>query len=351
MAALETIPHTLRSLQILRAVSVLSVIYFHIGTATGFGGFGVDIFFVLSGFVIALTVTRGQTPSDFALSRIVRIVPLYWIVTTAILAIAFVKPDLLQSTTANLGNYVRSLFFIPYYKESGLLQPMLALAWTLNYEMYFYACVLLGLLVWRERFMTIVAGVIFLLWLGAVLLARHDAIGDFIANPIVFEFVFGLLAFRIYRSGLLSGLPAIASVPLICASYAILVVDESRYGHIRLLSVGLPAFVLVLATVRLEPQLRAFDDRLRRWPSAIGDASYATYLIQYFVIDGAARLFFRQIGPLAQAPAGIVMATIVATMVVGQLTYEFADTPIRRFLKPRLQALFGAGRGLGSVRP
>lgn len=74
----------LRTLQILRALAAICVIYFHIGAIHRFGSFGVDIFFVVSGFVIALVISHGQSPAVFAINRIIRIFPLYSILTTCL---------------------------------------------------------------------------------------------------------------------------------------------------------------------------------------------------------------------------------------------------------------------------
>ena len=76
----------LRTLQILRAMAATSVVYSHIGVNPDFGQFGVDIFFVISGFVMTLIVENGQKPATFLLKRVLRILPLYWILTTCLLS-------------------------------------------------------------------------------------------------------------------------------------------------------------------------------------------------------------------------------------------------------------------------
>lgn len=112
---------SLHSLQVLRAIASTSVVYLHIGTIPQFGSFGVDIFFVISGFVMAMVIANGESARAFSVSRLSRIVPLYFILTTCLLLLAALKPELLNSTTANLTNYIKSLFFIPYFKENGAL--------------------------------------------------------------------------------------------------------------------------------------------------------------------------------------------------------------------------------------
>jgi len=118
----------LETLQIVRAIASTSVVYSHLGSAPCFGGngylpcfggFGVDMFFVLSGFVMAMLMASGQSGSRFVIGRISRIVPLYWTLTTLVLLVAVLRPDLLNSTTGNLSNYLRSIFFIPWIQVAS----------------------------------------------------------------------------------------------------------------------------------------------------------------------------------------------------------------------------------------
>ena len=73
--------NNLHSIQILRGLAALSVVYFHMTLVEKsspfpkFGSYGVDIFFVISGFIISLIVSNGVKPVEFAINRIARIAP------------------------------------------------------------------------------------------------------------------------------------------------------------------------------------------------------------------------------------------------------------------------------------
>ena len=116
----------LQSIQALRAVAASSVILVHI-PFVGRGTFGVDIFFVISGFIICYISSLNA--DDFLLKRIFRIVPLYWLGTCGVFLVALLMPTLLNATTANLTNLAKSLFLIPYRREDGSVFPMLFLGW------------------------------------------------------------------------------------------------------------------------------------------------------------------------------------------------------------------------------
>ena len=148
---------------------------------------------------MALVITNGQSARDFSISRISRIVPLYWALTTCLLFVAALYPELLKSTTANLTNYIKSLFFIPYFKEDGNLRPMLAVGWTLNYEMFFYFCIWIAITLSRKYF--VLLGFILLIASYIVLgnLIDNKVMNTFFGSSLPFEFIFGILGFYIYR--------------------------------------------------------------------------------------------------------------------------------------------------------
>ena len=112
-----------------------------------FGGAGVDIFFVISGFIMVhTTMDRDDvTPWSFMAGRISRIVPAYWVATFAVFGIALVAPSLLRTPHLPVGELLQSLAFIPFVKDSGLTQPLLFVGWTLNYERFFYLVFAMGL--------------------------------------------------------------------------------------------------------------------------------------------------------------------------------------------------------------
>ena len=117
----------LNSIRILRAVTATTVVVHHVLIQDGrvFGEFRVDVFFVLSGFVIAFALGSGTVGvRDFVVNRLVRIVPLYWLATLLVFFGALLRPDLFNSTTADVSELLKSLFFIPYRKlESVEFSP------------------------------------------------------------------------------------------------------------------------------------------------------------------------------------------------------------------------------------
>jgi exopolysaccharide production protein ExoZ len=130
------------TIQYLRALAALAVLVHHLSYDNGdwfpVGSFGVDIFFVISGFImLVMTATRGRGVSKFAVDRIARIVPTYWCVTilSAVGALVLARPWIFGIYhPLNVKMFVYSLLFIPQATQSVVPQ-----GWTLNVEMFFYA--------------------------------------------------------------------------------------------------------------------------------------------------------------------------------------------------------------------
>ena len=160
--------------------------------AWAMGTIGVDVFFVISGFIM-VHISWGNfgqpgAAADFLRKRIVRIVPLYWLATLA--AFAFHKVSATHGANAGFSELLRSALFIPYRDEDGGWTPILPQGWTLDYEMFFYA-IFAATIAFSRR-------VAVALTVGALLIAT--VAGSFfppgvlahLGSPIVLWFVLGI---------------------------------------------------------------------------------------------------------------------------------------------------------------
>ncbi|NKX42774.1 acyltransferase, partial [Rhodobacteraceae bacterium R_SAG2] len=141
----------LSNIQILRAFAATNVVVFHtigvveksfaevsiLGRLAGWGENGVDIFFVLSGFVIQFSYANSpKEPGEFLRSRLIRIIPNYWSWTLALFFALLLLPQLFPRLEADLLHLLTSMAFV-----SGPLlarEPIFYVGWTLEYEMLFY---------------------------------------------------------------------------------------------------------------------------------------------------------------------------------------------------------------------
>lgn len=277
------------SIQYLRGIAALLVVVFHTGvlvSAAGFrfpiGAAGVNVFFVISGFVMWIT-TANTRPWPFMRRRLVRIVPIYWLLT---LVLAFVSTDggLSLGLDATPGQLAGSLLFIAYQSQIDpvRVEPILQPGWTLNLEMLFY--VIMAMALWFPRRLQPAAIAVPLLAMVAVGMSSgvQNPVAEFYCSPLLIEFLigigFGILWMRGYQQALTTGWCMAAAGMTFGLSVASLSMDAPRFG----LSHGLAPGLIVLAALMAERSLR-------KWPIAplrlLGDASYSLYLSHVIVLS------------------------------------------------------------------
>ncbi len=283
-------------IQVLRAAAALAVTWHHVlndglglgAAAEGAGGLsweaGVDVFFVISGFVMVYASEplfgRAGAARVFLRRRTARIVPLYWVVTSVFLAAALLGPGV-NSRPGGFAELLSSYLFVPWPRPDGLMQPAYSPGWTLNYEVFFYLGFALVLPLPRRR---AVAALSVLLVAGVAvhaMLASPPPQIAFWTDPIVLEFVFvfGMGIGSLRRDG--AALSEGVRVLLVAAAGVLLVTFGTVWPDLtRGIRFGVPAGLLIAsATLGPEPPLRG-------WATAVmvrlGDASYALYLVHPF---------------------------------------------------------------------
>ena len=289
----------LNNIQLLRGLAASVVVFRHLSQEgqlsmpISFGGFGVDIFFIVSGFIIAYVASYNS--SHFVRRRIIRIVPFYWSATLGLFLIALILPFVLKSTQADMMLLLTSLFFIPHHGPNGV-EPLLMLGWTLNFEMYFYLFFAAGLLVSRTYASVVAIGLIALTALLVKSFAPDDSVLQFyFANLILLEFVFGIFIYWIFRTYKIRAPRLLfrnAFIVVICLSFVALVLQEIYIGVFRWrgLTAGVPAAFLVISAIYLE---RDFGLRSGgRFLLNLGEASYILYLVHPYIIYSVLRLGF-----------------------------------------------------------
>lgn len=326
----------LQSLQILRFIAATSVVYYHI--TFSIGSFGVDIFFVLSGFVIALVVFNKQNPILFAISRISRIIPIYWLLTTFLLLIILLAPKLVHESSvnnANLFNYIRSLLFIPFF-DGKEMKPILQLGWTLNYEMIFYTLTFISILLTRNSLIFVSSLLIVIFFVFSYIIESQLA-SSFLGNDIILEFVLGIIAFKIYSTSFLKRFSSFLLILILIFSYCLMIYFQIEdLAKSRLLFYGLPSFIIILCCVTLEDYISNTKTKLTTILVNMGDASYSTYLTHWYVVVACRKILSEKLEIYNFfSPFGVII-TLIISLIVGQVVYEFADKPMHLGLKKYL---------------
>jgi exopolysaccharide production protein ExoZ len=317
----------LLSIQYLRAVAAIAVLVFHAaqraGTGFGPGAAGVDIFFVISGFIMwVISARRPPTPVVFLVRRAVRIVPLYWLVTLGVAATAIFVPSLFPHMKPTIGHIARSIFFIPHADPDGDIAPLIVPGWTLNYEIFFYLAFALSLtLAGKQRIRALTAMLGALVVAGLVLHPTTPVLSTY-TDPLLLEFLAGVWLGKAWIDGLrLHPAFGIAAMALGLAIYAGVAFAAIDVAPIRLFAWGAPAFLIVAGAIALEP--------VREWklPKFLGDASYSIYLVH-----GLALAFCMHIlAALRLETLPIVLIVcVLGGIAVGSACYWFIERPLLR---------------------
>lgn len=310
-----------------------------------FGACGVDIFFVISGFIVSRVAVRSAhqgaanrpaAARGFLTRRITRIFPLYWILTLVVI---------LEGQLGRYKIHWHSLHWLPTILLLPSLHypvhaPLLSLGWSLMFEMYFYV-ILTIFIAWAPRSLARNAGIFLCVMVIAGLLAGiHRPLLALWMNPMVLEFVFGCIAGLIYarvpatekiaRRG--AGLGALGAVLLAATVFTgygrASEQDWIMGGHacwLRVAVWGIPSALLVGGVIFWNPAMRTLPARLLVF---LGDASYSIYLCT-IPARSVVEHFWKIFGRFG-ADSGVLFSAIFCA-AVGVICYLLIERPLMNF--------------------
>jgi exopolysaccharide production protein ExoZ len=296
------------------------------------GAAGVDIFFVISGFIMLhSTWDRFGQPgaaAEFLRRRLVRIVPLYWLCIAFVLLLA-ATGRFYKSKTFSPSSILNSLTFLP---TDNLVHTV---GWTLQYEMYFYLLFAIALAtVSRRRALLVIPAVLVSVSAFATAMPKSPA-QHFLANPIALEFAFGVAVAVLYRTNPATHVPArlivfaAGAAFIAAASWAPRVGTEGLDASVRFVVWGLPAAALVWSATTLNDATIGW----RRPLAYLGTISYSLYLTHAFVMTAyAAAIKTPSVANHLPPVLGIIIAVVVS-IVVSYFSYQWLERPLTERLR------------------
>lgn len=344
---------SLLSIQALRGFAALYVVVYHSGLALAHadipalawltthvikrGHVGVDVFFVISGFIITWVAILGQgkgkgpePPDEFLVKRAFRLAPPYWLMSV------------LHSTWLNpvsTGVLLTSFAFMPQANVDAPYfgYPALYVGWSLNYEVFFYALCALGLALFGRRALALVALALFTttiivpFWHSGVVLRNPEALYNWAtplqamaANPLVLEFLLGAGLAWLYAAHRHRLTPAVARVLMAVGVATFVMSVVGPVPKFDLLGRGLPAGALLIGMVAME---HCGDLRVPRIAVWLGELSYALYLVHPSVIEATHRL----VGVLSPQWIGtqlmLFAVNFALTLVLAMLLHRYVEQP------------------------
>ena len=345
--------------QALRGLAACMVVAFHatqvwsqhvgdgvVPTVWANGAGGVDLFFVISGFVMTVSTVgrehRLHPAWDFLKRRLVRIVPLYWIMTLMVLAkLAFINRHPQFENSAEhlktpLSFILASLTFVPYRTSMGDLHPLVGQGWTLSFEMLFYLIFAMALAL-RVRILNLLTPV--MIFLAAIGIFYKDSWPPIMSltDPILLEFLAGVgLGYMVLGGRKLHWRWCVGL--LTAGLLALLAYPPLKEPKMRVVMWGIPAYLIVQSAVMLEGRFK------RAWPKWIlllGDASYSLYLTHLlmfaFIVKVLVRGHVLTAGVVRRQDELVsIVVSLTVCVLVGVGVYLCVERPINNGLRRAL---------------
>jgi peptidoglycan/LPS O-acetylase OafA/YrhL len=343
-------------LQVLRGIAAILVCCFHARKGLNIGSFnlgdllfrngflGIQIFFILSGFLMVQTTRiSNQSPlinfKNFLIKRVVRIAPLYCILTLSWIIFLENNLKLYLLDYSGIISLIKILTFIPISKY-----PPLYVGWTLNYEMFFYLIFAFSLFFSKLRFYFIycvILGLVFILpsffHLQIDLTKHHPTYFDSfllnqISSPLLLQFLLGVIIGNIYDKIKLN-----KKVTYLLAVLALIIFTLFYFGLIQFyLSDLVICGFLVFSLIQLE-KLESVP-KPPKFLVYLGDISYSIYLVHPFIIHLTPLTL--QSFSFAYKPYFIFLLQVLITIIASVIVFEFIEKKISKQIKKTIPSAF-----------
>ncbi len=351
----------LHSIQALRGVAATLVMFSHLygvearyseseqilSSSWLLGVSGVDLFFVISGFIMVWvahdTAPSGRAAAEFLVARILRIYPVWWLFA-GLMALYLIwsygvpwDQDTLDALGVNGPEHlVKSFLLIPHDAF-----PVLQIGWTLMHEVYFYV-VFAALLLLPNSLRLFAYG----LWAAIIIASAFAGLTGFYADslialalsPLTLEFLMGVTVGLLVKNGAsrFAGLALVFGlIWLVVATQLVSFASTApSLPTQRSLAYG-PAFALIIyAVVVLEERYKGLRNRIPKFLVRIGDWSYSLYLGHLLAISAVARIFFPTFGAPGLIDNAIFLTlSITLALAIAAVTYHLFERPLSRYTR------------------
>lgn len=322
------------SIQALRGIASIFIILEHVRFLQC-GAFGVDIFFAISGFMIMYST--HESTAFFLRKRLLRILPLYYLMTLGTFVLLLLVPSMFEQTRVNPIYLMKSLLFIPFDIGGGVIQPLMRVGWTVNCEMFFYLLFFFALRISHRYRGVICAGFLMAIVLCAQILPLDFAPLTFYGNPVMLEFVLGMISYAIlhslYEYHARKGLPALCkplSLLLSFGLFAGLVLAKPHInilGFRRILYWGLPGLLLLLCFF-----VMGLYWKMPGWSVMLGNISFSVYLIHYYPVMFLDRVVFDFSTATPRSLIGVIVSVVIC-VGAGWLCWLLIEKKLTGFLR------------------
>lgn len=339
----------LNDIQWLRAIAALEVVAWHSDLITKnfsslsvanfelyrpLGGMGVEVFFIVSGYVMCLRLPAYKSGAQFLCARFLRLAPMYWLFTSLVILVFVLHPAWrLNALNLDADTVLRSYLMLPQRHY-----PILGVGWTLEIEMMFYVQLALALSLCAALMRPLGNGIVYVLVAAGLI---GFALGTWpngrtwdyhLASPYMLMFAFGWMMCSAER-GQTPGIRNKTFAAAVLVWIAALTITDPEHRHL-LSRMALAAGVFVcIQALRPVLQRNVF---INRAASMLGDASYSLYLSHWFILSGLGKAFGALHLPTALDPLARCAGASVAVLF-ALACFRYAENPLDRLLRPRVR--------------
>ncbi|SEO26841.1 Peptidoglycan/LPS O-acetylase OafA/YrhL, contains acyltransferase and SGNH-hydrolase domains [Mucilaginibacter gossypiicola] len=363
------------SIQVLRAIAVLMVVFIHTISSANYlftgkglfhskaviatyyfladwGAIGVDLFFIISGFIMTRVVAPFESVKngwkDFILKRVIRIIPYYWLISAVylVLSIMWHQPVTLQSVLS-------TLFFFPVFNSFQYISPILFVGWSLSIELYFYLLIAVLLIFKTQNLKIKLVVIMCALTLLGVLVNSNYVIIDFALSPLLFEFALGVILgmfydrFKGFERKNIAWFFFTVSIVLgaflmsrsIFIDHKEITLPNNIFSNTwialrRSLIWGIPCMLFAGGYILLEKSIFATNNlyvKITEPLVLLGNASYTCYLVHIMGIKFFA-IIFRYLG-ISSPDVYIILCTLVC-VAASVPVYKYVELPLIKIITP-----------------
>ena len=315
----------LEIVQVMRAFACVSIFLYHLpvtwgGVKSNYSGFSLVIFFIFTGYFLI----EGTRKSDkfYFKKKIIRLVPLYWLLTIIMFSISILIPGINGGKSYSWNNLIYSLLFIPYYSSDGRLFPILSVGWTLILEVYEYVVFwVLYKVLKKRKHRDLITAVLFafLILAGETLniYYPHTPVLVIWSYKYQWAFLAGILlsickdykkeTFVNQKQNTLNSVVVLVAYAVVFAACTY-IVDDS--------------FALILGTIAAGSALVIFPEvKFPKWIVDLGNLSFSFYLIHKFAIAVVDKTLSHFLAGKSLAIVGLSLAFAI-TLIASMISYE-----------------------------
>lgn len=303
-------------IQYLRAFAAISVVGSH--TFWGFGAEGVDLFFVISGFIMfyVIDMNPDKTSKSFFLDRYFRIAPMYYLFTIIFVILGFVSIE-------SFHQVIQSLSFIKYYETS----PLLSIGWTLEYEFVFYTICAMSIFLFKDFYSRLFF--VFVILIFAVLLIDFSIYSEKKYGHFA-EFAFGIIVYLLFRAKTLDSINKMYGyfgifISLLSFTFSNIYykgIDDFLY--LRFVGFGVPSLLILISFLIIKRDIKFY-----KFLNYLGDASYSIYITHTTTLYS----LYALTGSNRSDSLLVDITSFFIAILIGCIAHSYLEAPITRKIK------------------